>query len=153
MAGNKNSGGYRPTAPQNNPANVSPTGGNGQMANATQAAKYIPGQPWGQGQATMATQQAAPMAGDPAAAAAANTPTPALPQITGLNAPTERPDEPITHGVDVGPGAGSDIISTPPMATPQPEQSIQMVQALYMQDPSNQDLRYMLENLSKQGRL
>ena len=30
MAGNKNSGGFRPTAPQNNPANVNAMGGNGQ---------------------------------------------------------------------------------------------------------------------------
>jgi hypothetical protein len=149
MAGNQNSGGYRPSAPQNNPANVSATGGNGQMAKPTQSAKYIPGQPWGQGQSTMDQQQAAPMAGTP-------TPeplTPSLPPVTPIGAPTEHPDEPITHGVDVGPGAGSDIINTPAMATPTPENSIQMVQALYMQDPSNQDLRYMLENLSKQGRL
>ena len=43
MAGNQNSGGDRPTAPQNNPANISATGGAGQMG--TQAAKYIPGLP------------------------------------------------------------------------------------------------------------
>ena len=30
MAGNQNSGGLRPTAPQNNPANVSGVGGAGQ---------------------------------------------------------------------------------------------------------------------------
>ena len=35
MAGNKNSGGYRPNAPQNNPANVSATGGAGQSGNYT----------------------------------------------------------------------------------------------------------------------
>lgn len=149
MAGNQNSGGYRPSAPQNNPANVSATGGAGQMAKPTQAARYVPGQPWGQGQATMDQQQAAPMAGNPTAAPMA----PSLPPVTPLGAPTERPDEPITHGVDMGPGAGSDIITMPAMAAPMPENTVQMVQALYMQDPSNQDLRYMLENLSKQGRL
>ena len=37
-------------------------------------------------------------------AGAAQTP------VTPLFAPTERPDTPITHGIDVGPGAGSDAL-------------------------------------------
>ena len=56
----ENRGGPRPTAPQNNPANVSATGGAGQSG--TQGAKYYSGLPYGQGQAMMAQQQAAPMA-------------------------------------------------------------------------------------------
>lgn len=36
-------GGMRPTAPQNNPMNVSARGGNGQSGDASQAAKYVPG--------------------------------------------------------------------------------------------------------------
>lgn len=105
MAGNKNSGGMRPTAPQNNPANISATGGNGQSGNGTQAAKYIPGLGYGQGQATMAQQQAAPMAGP--------TATPSLPAVTPLTAPTERPYEPLTNGMDFGPGAGSEALNLP----------------------------------------
>lgn len=54
MAGNQNSGGYRPTAPQNNPANISATGGNGQSGK--QPMRYIPGQAYGEGQKTMAQQ-------------------------------------------------------------------------------------------------
>jgi hypothetical protein len=30
--------------------------------------------------------------------------------VTGLFEPTQRPDEPITQGVDMGPGAGSDAL-------------------------------------------
>ena len=30
--------------------------------------------------------------------------------VTGLYDPTQRPDEPVTHGVDVGAGAGSDAL-------------------------------------------
>lgn len=103
MAGNKNSGGMRPTAPQNNPANISATGGAGQSG--TQAAKYIPGLPYGQGQETMIQQMSAPMAGP--------TPGITLPPITPLTAPTERPNEPITHGMDFGPGAGSEALNLP----------------------------------------
>lgn len=103
MAGNKNSGGIRPTAPQNNPANISATGGAG--TSGTQAAKYIPGLPYGQGQETMTQQMSAPMAGP--------TPGITLPPVTPLTAPTERPNEPMTQGMDFGPGAGSEALNLP----------------------------------------
>jgi hypothetical protein len=103
MAGNENSGGMRPTAPQNSPMNVSATGGNGQSG--TQGATYIPGLPYGEGQATMQQQQAAPMQGQ--------TPTPSMPDITPLTAPTARPSEPVTTGMDFGPGAGSEVLNLP----------------------------------------
>lgn len=105
MAGNKNSGGFRPTAPQNNPANVSATGGAGQSG--TQPARYIAGLPYGEGQATMQQQMSAPMAGPTAPAA------PMLPSITPLTAPTERPTEPLTAGMDFGAGPGSEVLNLP----------------------------------------
>lgn len=96
-------GGYRPTAPQNSPMNISATGGNGQ--NGTQAARYIPGLPYGQGEQTYATQLAAPMAGP--------SPIEGLMPVTGITAPTQRPEEPITAGVDFGPGPNSTVINLP----------------------------------------
>ena len=106
----ENRGGFRPTAPQNNPANVSANGGAGQSG--TQAAKYIPGMPYGEGQTTMAQQQAAPMAG-PVSSNSSNPMSAALPSITPLTAPTERPNEPVTAGMDFGPGAGSEALNLP----------------------------------------
>lgn len=99
----ENRGGFRPTAPQNNPANVSGTGGAGQAG--TQPARYISGMAYGEGQATMAQQTAAPMAGSPA--------TPMMPPVTPLTAPTERPDEPLTAGMDFGAGPGSEALNLP----------------------------------------
>jgi hypothetical protein len=110
MAGNQNSGGLRPTAPQNNPANVSGVGGAGQSG--TQAPKYISGLPYGEGQATMTQQQSAPMAGSPTSAPASMN-MPSLPSVTPLTAPTERPDEPLTAGMDFGPGPGSEALNLP----------------------------------------
>ena len=106
----ENRGGMRPTAPQNNPANVSATGGAGQSG--TQAAKYIPGLPYGQGQTTMNQQQSAPMAG-PNSTAPASPFSEMMPSITPLTAPTERPNEPITAGMDFGAGPGSEALSLP----------------------------------------
>lgn len=109
----ENRGGMRPTAPQNNPANISGTGGAGQSG--TQPARYISGLPYGQGQATMTQQTSAPMAGSPnvAAAPAGGLAEGMLSPITPLSAPTERPDEPLTSGMDFGAGPGSEVLSLP----------------------------------------
>jgi hypothetical protein len=151
MAGTPgNSGGMRPTAPQNNPANISATGGNGQ--GGTQAAMYMPGLAYGTGGQNMANQTAAPLAGNPTAAVEA-TSGPMLPAITGLSEPTQFPEQPVTHGGDMGDGPDSSSLNLPAMATPQAESPIQFIQAMYMLDPTNQDLRFVLEGLSNQGRM
>lgn len=107
-------GGMRPTAPQNNPMNVSARGGNGQSGNAAQAAKYVPGLPYGEGQSLMATQEAAPLAAAPSieqsnmpsglASAAASQ------AVVPMNAPTSMPNIPVTDGADFGPGLSMDAL-------------------------------------------
>jgi len=104
----ENRGGFRPTAPQNNPANVSATGGAGQSG--TQGAKYYSGMPYGQGQAMMAQQQAAPMAANPVAPIA-NQATPL--EVLPITAPTAEPDVPVTDGAMRGPGAGMEALQLP----------------------------------------
>jgi hypothetical protein len=149
MAGNENSGGFRPTAPQNNPANVNGLGGNGQSG--TQALKPMTGLPWGTNQATEDIGRAAPLAGNPTAIGAqgAEGGQPQAPQkpLTDLFAPTELPDQHVSHGNDM------QNLALPAMVTPQPEKAMQIVSALYMEDPTNQDLRYILESASDQGRI
>ena len=108
----ENRGGFRPTAPQNNPANISATGGAGQSG--TQAARYIPGLPYGEGQTTMTQQQSAPMAGPSKSATESANPLAAMmPSLTPLTAPTERADEPLTAGMDFGAGPGSEALNLP----------------------------------------
>ena len=114
-------GGMRPTAPQNNPMNVSARGGNGQSGDATQAAKYVPGLPYGEGQALMETQGAAPLAAAPSieqsgmpsglVSAAASQP------VIGLNEPSARPNEPVTAGASMGAGPGMDALGPSPDQT------------------------------------
>lgn len=106
----ENRGGFRPTAPQNNPANVSATGGAGQSG--TQPARYISGMPYGQGQEMMTQQMSAPMAG-PNQAEAPSPLGASMPSVTPLTAPTERPDEPLTAGMDFGAGPGSEALNLP----------------------------------------
>jgi hypothetical protein len=133
----ENRGGDRPTAPQNNPANISATGGNGQSGRATQPAKYIAGLPYGQGESTMATQMAAPMQGTEQIG------TTRL-DITPLTAETKFKDEPITAGSDFGPGPDSSILNLPST-----EQTIlSVIRKIAQQDPSgDSELIYrMLED-------
>lgn len=104
-------GGNRPTAPQNNYA-VSATGGSGNSG--TQPARAMTGGQYGENKDMMEMQTSAPMAASPTFAA---TPSMSRPQqaptgqqVVPLDAPTQRPDEPVTTGLDVGPGAGSEVI-------------------------------------------
>ena len=101
-------GGYR--APSN-PAPVSGPGALSQRTDggATQGAKYISGLPYGQGQETYSNQVAAPMAG--------NT-MQQMEMPTELIAPTARPNEPVENGIDIGPGAGSEVMNLPSTREP-----------------------------------
>ena len=92
-------GGYRKP---NNPAPVSGPGALSQRTDGgpTQPATYMAGLPYGQGQQNYDNQVAAPMAGNP---------VPQMEMPTPLLAPSARPSEPITTGVDIGPGAGSEV--------------------------------------------
>lgn len=107
----ENRGGNRPTAPQNNPANISATGGAGGVGK--QAPRYIPGMKslGSTGVETMAQQGAAPMAGNPVPPV--QTPTnPMSSMMSGLMALDAEPTEmlPISDGVDTGRGRGSEAL-------------------------------------------
>jgi hypothetical protein len=104
-------GGYQAPA---KPAAVS---GPGRYSQRTDSApKFrMPDQAYGDGK-ELATQQAgAPMARTTPkySAGASGGSTPAAgggPDILGLDADTTRPDEPVTAGVDAGPGPGSEVL-------------------------------------------
>jgi hypothetical protein len=145
MAGNENSGGFRPNAPQNNPANVNALGGNGQSG--TQAFKPMGGLDYGQNQALEQQGRSAALAGDPTAMPAGQSLAPQQPPLSGLGGPTQLPEQDVSHGNDMA------NFTMPAMSTPQPEQAMQIVSALYAMDPSNEDLRYILESASDQGRI
>ncbi len=151
MAGVKGKSGGPNGGPQYNPMNISQNGSNGQMATDTQKAMYVPGLPQGQGEATFNTAKSAPLAGNPIASAMGGRTAPQLPQMQGLN--DLNPEGDPTDGLPFGSPIGPDAIPMPAMSVPQPEQSIQMVQAMYMMDPTNQDLRYILEVSANQGRI
>ena len=112
-------GGYR------QPTNPAPVSGPGMLSQRTdggaidgmtppvnrQPQRYVPGLGYGKGKEMMDQQSAAPMQGNPVP----DMPAPQVQPIP-LAAPTMRPNEPVTTGVDIGAGAGSEAIRMPNMA-------------------------------------
>lgn len=68
---------------------------------------------YGEGVETQAIKSGAPLARTPDVRGATNTQVrqaAATAPVTPLFAPSQRPDEPVTHGIDMGPGAGSNAL-------------------------------------------
>lgn len=88
--------------------------------------------------------------GAPMAQAVPAMPMPQGPQIptVGIFEPTRRPDEPITAGIDMGEGPGSEVLMTPVDA---PDQLSAFARAMYMANPSPQ-LRRIIEAFEEEGR-
>jgi hypothetical protein len=100
-------GGYRPTAPQNNPNIINGLGGNGQSgrnAGQFQGPKQMTGGAYGEATELRELQQGALMAGGRTA--------PAEP-LVGLTEPTQRPNEPFTTGMPFGEGFGPEMLGLP----------------------------------------
>lgn len=141
MAITENRGGAN-GGPQYNPANVNPLGGNGQSGMNTNYTGFA----YGQNKAVNEQRKAAPIKQAPMGGAVTAA-TPQMPPIIPLDAPTQRPEEPITYGVDAGPGPGSEVLNLPQGVGmgADIDTGIRTIRALYMQDPRNQDLRRILE--------
>lgn len=130
MAGNQNSGGLRPTAGQNK-FGVSATGGNGSASG--QPLRYTAGGNYGDAQENLAIQSSAPMSQSGVSlpqgrgGAAPSAPMEPLPSLTD---PTRYPDEPVTTGIDMGAGAGSEVMASPSMLEGQTKEDVAKLQAL-----------------------
>jgi hypothetical protein len=143
-------GGFRPSAPQNNPASVSATGGNGQsgkyvaekVAKATQLRPS--GFPQGENKALAEQMSAGGNVASTASAAnpASQAPAPAMGGIADMMSAarpiTSEPEQylPITDGVDFGPGRGSEVM---PPSLQQDNRQIENVDLIrrYMPDLLN----------------
>lgn len=137
-----NRGGNRPLAPQNN-VGVSGVGGAG-SADGVPNIDYT-GFAYSKNQEINNQMKSAPMG--------QSNPTPKAEPIIGLFDRTQLPEQELTHGSDKGPGPDSSSLILPAMSAPEPEAPIQVLQAIYMQDPTNQDVRFALEKLQQQGRI
>lgn len=70
-------------------------------------------------------------------------------QVPNLSDPTSRPDEPVTAGINLGPGGGNEVM--PPMPPPRVDPVRQILQSMIMTN-SNPDLVRLLNRLDYEGR-
>lgn len=137
----ENRGGDRPTAAQNNPANVSGVGGAGQSGIAD--LNYT-GLPYGQNQEVNQTR----VTGNAAIESTNDTKTfPALPEIKRITDPSETPERSITYGMPFGDDAGREVNPLPVKIPYEGDPSVDVIRALYAQNPRNEDLRYIVETI------
>ena len=104
-------GGYRQPnnpAPVSGPGSLSQRTDGGATEGMTQPQQRYTGFNYGEGGAIAAQQSSAPLAG---------TGFPDF-KFTPLDAPTERPNEVITSGIDMGDGGGTELMRGMPNSTP-----------------------------------
>lgn len=112
------------------PSAPAPVSGPGRLSKRTDGTpggklSVAPGLAYGERQEALAQERTAPMAVTPQTAAPSpptvgapaqpSTPTGATNQAVNMMfaQSTQRPNEPVTHGVDIGPGAGPEIMPSP----------------------------------------
>lgn len=125
-------GGYRPTAPQNN-TGVSSTGGAGSKDG--QPNRYISGGKYGEGKEMMEQQGGASMAkaATGTSAAPSSVPSAMLPQLQTLMDNIGGVAGPITAGMDIGAGPGSDALPKNLSGDTRPDENTAIV-ARYLPD-------------------
>jgi hypothetical protein len=100
-------GGYQQPsnpAPVSGPGALSQRTDGGAVDGMTQPAQSYTGFPYGQNALLEQQQSAAPMAGSLSASFA---------DLVTLDTPTQRPDEPLTAGVNIGEGPGREALNLP----------------------------------------
>ena len=78
-------------------------------------------------------------------AAEAATQTP----LTSLYAPTQRPDEPITHGIDFGPGGGANVLSMPNVVQTQYTSAYDLIKQLASNPDASPTLQYLAQRIQQ----
>lgn len=122
-------GGYQQPsnpAPVSGPGALSQRTDGGATEGMTQPQQSYTGGTYGSNKSMAEQQSGAPLAGNP---------VPQMSTAMPLNAPTEFPDRPITHGIDMGAGAGSEAMYGMSNYTPS---FIDTIKQLTQFDPSGE---------------
>lgn len=142
----ENRGGDRPLAPQNN-VGVSAVGGAGSKDGVPNI-NYT-GFAYGENKAINESVNS----GLPMGQQVTASPTMALPEVTPITAESSNPDRPITYGMPFGPGAGAEVNPLPVAIPYQGDPSVEVIRAVYLQNPRNEDLRYIVETIDNQQQM
>jgi len=115
-----------------------------------QPVRVATGQPYGEAGAQAAAQRAVPLPQTPGPPTVAAAPPVSGPpggpypgEVTSLQAPTQRPNEPLTHGLPMGPGAGPEVL---PQTAP-PDNVGSLVARLASQPGATPELQFLASYL------
>jgi len=134
-----NRGGYQqPTnpAPVSGPGALSQRTDGGATEGMTQPAQKYTGLPYGQNKSLNDSQGASSMAGDPFRS-----------PLLDLMAPSTRPDEPITAGINSGPGGGTELMRGMPDSMPNVMDTLKTI----MQFDTSGDVELLFRTLTDNG--
>ena len=106
--------------------------------------------PYGTGAELSRSQQAMPVAPPPAPGPAQGPGGPAMPpgpapgSLGQFDGPTQRPNEPLTHGLPIGPGGGPEVMSNPASRP-----AMTLLQQLANQPYVSDEIRSLLSQLER----
>ena len=69
--------------------------------------------------------------------------------VTSLYAPTERPQEPITHGIASGPGGGPEVLGMASQDSTQYQNAYQLFQMLASNPDASPTLKYLAQRIQQ----
>lgn len=99
------------------PTNPAPVSGPGALSRRTdggpQAIRDLPNAGYGENAEFRALQQGAPLPRAAAPSGGGGGAADPLAAVTGLGAPSQMPDTPVTDGASAGPGMGADVLGLP----------------------------------------
>lgn len=125
---------------------------------STQAPKAAQGQPYGEAKAQVDAQKAIPLSRIPAPQGVRPGPsTAAVAGMVGggnisvppLNAPSARPNEPITAGLPTGPGPGPEALNLPVQSS-EDDQMLAVLRAFHQAYP-NSDIARLISEVTARG--
>jgi hypothetical protein len=135
----ENRGGYQQPsnpAPVSGPGALSKRTDGGATEGMTQPVQQYTGLPYGQNKSVNDSQGASSMAGDPFRS-----------PLLDLMAPSTRPDEPITAGINSGPGGGTELMRGMPNAEPNVMDTLKTI----MQFDTSGDVELLFRTLTDNG--
>jgi len=116
------------------PRKPAPVSGPGRFSRRTdggpQGRRQLPDAAYGEQAAFQEAQAAAPMAGNSQAPAPGGAPAPSPIEVIPFGAPSRRPEEPVTAGVDIGAGPGSTSLGFPDPNERVNQQDMEMYRAM-----------------------
>ena len=108
-------------------------------------------QSYGDGVAYNAAKSGAPLSTAPKNPLLSQTPQVAAKPmpVTGLYEQTQRPDEPVTHGIDLGAGGGSNVLAMQDATAGQYQTAYDMFQAMAQNPNASPSLQYLAQRIQQ----